>query len=223
MKKLLLILFVSTFLMSCVKESMLNNVPVEEQLLSESALAPVVIGGPLENPLPNLNDLPASVLTLVNGSYTQQYSNQTLPDITPNSANLYNNVYVPLTNLFLAMRCPLPQPPPNDHATIVGGNNPLPGCPIIPIVFAKISFRFNKISATQINLVIRYNPTNVIIYTKSLFKTGVRQYTKPGFMITNHFTNQEVSNYSIAPSQLTITPIVRKFFDFFNTSLITSN
>lgn len=227
MKKLLLILFVSTFLMSCVKDSVLNNVPVEEQLLTESALAPVIIGGQLEN----LNDLPASVLTLVNGSYTQQYSSQTVSDLTPNLPVFSDGKFYLFGKSFEAIYCPPPPPPVGSpsrlHVSVLSfnvGGLPRPGCTIIPSMFNNISFTFTRISNMRLALIIKYSPTNTIIYSRPLLitKEGSKTYISNG-VTSNQISSREALDYYDKPNQQTITPIVTKFFNFFSINLTTSN
>ena len=232
MKKLLLILFVSTFLISCIKYRLLNNVPIEESLLTESFFAPVVIGGPLENPFPDLNVLPASVLTLVNDTYQKQISIDTVFNLTPNSPVFSNGQFNAFDISFTAIKCPPPPPPADSKSThmhpsildFIADGIPKPGCTIIPSMYSNTSFTFTRISNMRIAFTIKYIPTNTIIYSRPLFLAtpGSKTYISNG-VTSNQISSKEALDYHNTPNQQTITPIVRKFFSFFSMKLTTSN
>lgn len=224
MKKILLIFMSVAFMISCTKTNIIEDINTVEQNLPEASVAAIGVGGVgVVNPLLAVVALPPSVLTLINGSYSQQLSRDTINNLTPNSAIFSNGQFNYFDNSYAAIRCPLPQPPPNYKHPFIGGN-PLPGCPIIPNVFSQISFRFEKISSVIIRMNIKFNANNALIYSKDLILSGVQTYFKAGDMsIANQITTLETSAYNNLQNQANITPIVRKFFNFFTASLRTSN
>jgi hypothetical protein len=221
MKKLLLMFMAVSFMISCTKSNIVEDVnPVEQNLLEASVAVIGVGGGGIENPFPVVVVLPPSVLTLTNPTYVAQFARDTVFNLTPNSPVFSDELFNSLDGSFVGVRCPSPQPPPVSHT--FSGGNPVPGCTIIPDVFSETNFTFSKISSTRIKMLIKYIPTDKIIYSKELLYTSPRTYSNQGD-IKSIITNQEAINYNTKPSQATITPIITKFFNFFNTRLRTSN
>jgi hypothetical protein len=240
MKKILLIFMAVAFMISCTKTNIIEDINTVEQNLPEASVAVIGVGGGgFENPFPPVVvALPPTVLTLTNGSYPMQLSKDTINNLTPNSVVFSNGQFNFFDNSYVGIRCPIPQPPPQFQiiyenykhpffwSNLVGvvGGNPLPGCPIIPNVFSQISFRLEKISSVIIRMNIKFNANNALIYSKDLTLTGPRTYYRAGDMgIANKITTLETSAYNNLQNQANITPIVRKFFNFFTASLSTSN
>jgi hypothetical protein len=235
MKKSVVMLLSLIFILSCAKEQSLLRIneinPNESDLITNSFVG-IGVGSSIENPIgfTNASVLPSSIISFINPSYVAQLSVDTIHTLTPNSSSFSNGS----VNLFDApsyalTKCPLPKPSSirgYSHTffcpTCEGGEGK-PGCPIMDEIFPNINFGFRRISASRLVFEIYYKDGS-LLYSKNLTITsmGSRTYTNQG-SITSLITTNDIDNYLKYKDKATTTVIITKFFNFFNTQLITSN
>jgi hypothetical protein len=235
MKKITLMLLSLIFILSCAKEQSLvkaNENNQNETNMSYSFVG-VGTGNGIENPflLSNSSVLPPSVISFINPTYTPQFSIDTIHTLTPNSPVFSNSLLNSFDAPYVPINCPKPKPElipnlTNDYIHPFGcpsceGGSGKPGCPIMEEIFGTVNFKFVKRSVSTLIFEIYYK-NNTLIYTKELKLTSAKTYVKEG-NISSIITNAEIENYLKNKDIANTSVIVRKFFNFFHTKLITSN